>query len=291
LKQIPRETHCATSSKLISSNSGNIGNTEGMAAARRMTDHEVVEAFVAFLADHSAPGLRVDRRPDKEKAGDIDAIAGRFAIEHTSIDTLPEQRRQSAYLAQLIDDLEATVVTQQPMQVLLHYDAVQTGQDWPAIRRALKHWLESEAQRLPEKLSRGQIVPGVPFTVDVLKRDFWKWPRRIYVGRYVPEDATLAARLKELCDRKVEKLSRWASPSTTTVLLLENDDIALMNEIKLVDAVLAAYPDGRPASVDEFWYVSTAGQPQLLLFHDLTAIWDLPENERYPEIMFWPSQQ
>jgi len=40
-----------------------------------MKDFEVVDAFVALLPDRSAPGLQVDRRPDKEKAGDIDAAA------------------------------------------------------------------------------------------------------------------------------------------------------------------------------------------------------------------------
>jgi hypothetical protein len=193
-------------------------------------------------------------------------------------------------LAQLIDDLEATVVTHQPMQVFLHYDAVQPGQDWPAIKEILKRWLETEGQRLPEKLTRRAQIPGVPFPVDVLKRAGWKDPPRIYVARYVPpNEGSLPARIQDLCDRKVAKLSRW-SPSKTTVLLLENDDIALMNEIILTDAMLKAYPGGRPTGVDEFWYVSTAIQPQLL-FHDLTRMWELPDNQRYPEIMWWPPQQ
>jgi hypothetical protein len=256
-----------------------------------MRDAEVVEAFVAFKAAHGYPGLKIDRRPEKEKDGEIEAVAGPFAIEHTSIDTLPDQRQLSAYLMQMIGDLETAVVTHQPMQVFLHYDAVEPGQDWPAIKAALKQWLETAAQRLRDKLTRGAQIPGVPFLpVDVLKRADWKTPPRIYVARYVPQnDGTLPARIRELCDRKVAKLSKW-SPSKTTVLLLENDDIALMNETKLTDAVLAAYPQGRPASVDEFWYVSTAAQPQLL-FYDLTQMWDLPPEERYPEPMWWPPEQ
>jgi hypothetical protein len=254
-----------------------------------MTDHQVVDAFVAFRAANGRPGLRVDRRPEKEADGEIEAVAGPFAIEHTSIDTLPEQRRRGAYLAQLIDDLEATVVTHQPMQVFLHYDAVQPGQDWPAIKEAMKRWLETEGQRLPEKLTRGAQIPGVPFTVDVLKRAGWKVPPRIYVARYVPpNEGSLSARIRDLCDRKVAKLSRW-SPSKTTVLLLENDDIALMNEIVLSEAVLAAYLQGRPTGVDEIWYVNSAGQPQLQ-FYDLTRMWELPREQRYPEAMWWPPQ-
>ena len=76
----------------------------------------------------------------------------------------------------------------------------------------------------------------------------------------------------------------------TTILLLENDDIALMNEVKLGDAVHEAYPQGRPAGVDEFWYVSTAGQPQLL-FYDLSRIWERTYEFRYPDPIWWPPQQ
>ena len=53
---------------------------------------------------------------------------------------------------------------------------------------------------------------------------------------------------------------------------------------------MAAYREGRPAGVDEFWYVSTAVQPRLL-FHDLTRMWELPPEQRYPEIIFWPPEQ
>ena len=124
----------------------------------------------------------------------------------------------------------------------------------------MKQWLETTAQRLPEKLTRGVQIPSVPFPVDVMKRADWKAPPRIYVARYVPpNEGSLPARIRDLCDRKVAKLSKW-SPSKTTVLLLENDDIAQMNEIIMTEAVVAAYPEGRPAGIDEFWYVSTAAR-------------------------------
>jgi hypothetical protein len=260
-----------------------------LATRTRMGDRGVITSFVAFLAANGRPGLRVDGWPEDEKDGEIDAVAGPFAIEHTSIDTLPDQRQLSAYLMQMIGDLETAVVTRQHLLVYIHYDAIQRGQDWPAIRRALKQWLETEGQRLGEKLTRVHI-PGVPFPVDVWPK---KWPGspRVYIARYTPpEDKSLPARIKDLCDRKVAKLSKWASPSTTTVLLLESDDIALMNEIRFVEAVLAAYPRGRPAGVDQVWYVSTAAQP-LLAFHDLTRMWDLPPDQRYPEIMLWPPER
>ena len=257
-----------------------------------MSDAEVVDKFVEALADTRAPGLQVDRRPDHEKPGDIDAVAGTFAIEHTSIDTFSDQRTRNSYLERLLGDLEKTISTKQYMQVVFDYDAVDIGQDWPAIRAALKNWLETVGQQLTARSTRVR-PPGVPFDIQVFTRPDWNrpLPARVWFGRFVPpNDKPISLRLKDLCDRKVAKLSKYKSASMTTILLLENDDIASMNELILQDAVLAAYPQGRPAGVDEFWYVSTAGQPQFL-FYDLTQTWELPEDQRCPEPMWWPPQQ
>ena len=37
------------------------------------------------------------------------------------------------------------------------------------------------------------------------------------------------------------KLRKYQGPSGTTMLLVENDDIALMSEAKMLDALLEAY--------------------------------------------------
>jgi hypothetical protein len=73
-----------------------------------MKDHEVVEAFVAHLAANGYPGLCVDKWPEREnrKSPDIEAIAGQFAIEHTSIDTLPNQRGKSHWFMRAAGELE-----------------------------------------------------------------------------------------------------------------------------------------------------------------------------------------
>jgi len=60
------------------------------------------------------PNLRIDRTPDKETAEgdknqDIDAMAGRFAIEHTSFDTVRNQTRDSARFLQVVGNLEAEI--------------------------------------------------------------------------------------------------------------------------------------------------------------------------------------
>lgn len=61
---------------------------------RKPNDSDVIEAFVAFLGEQEGLALQVDRWPDKEnrQTKDIDAIAGPFAIEHTSVDSFENQR-------------------------------------------------------------------------------------------------------------------------------------------------------------------------------------------------------
>ena len=73
-----------------------------------MNDCDVINFFVAYLRENGHPGLQVDRWPDKENRGtaDIDAVAGHFAIEHTSVDTVPNQRRDSNWFKQVVDGLE-----------------------------------------------------------------------------------------------------------------------------------------------------------------------------------------
>lgn len=75
-----------------------------------MNDHEVVEAFVAHLAANGYTGLTVDRWPERENRNspDIDTIAGPFAIEHTSIDTLPNQRGKSHWFMKAAGGLESS---------------------------------------------------------------------------------------------------------------------------------------------------------------------------------------
>jgi hypothetical protein len=97
-----------------------------------MNDREVVEAFVAHLGSNGHAGLKVDRRPDEENRGspDVDAIAGRFVIEHTSVDTVPNQRRDSDWFMRAVGDLERELeVSQARLNITIEYDAVAPGQD------------------------------------------------------------------------------------------------------------------------------------------------------------------
>ncbi len=75
---------------------------------QKLTDKEVISLFVKYLAAQGNPGLEVDTWPDEEnrQSTEVDSIAGPFAIEHTSVDTIPNQRRDAAWFIQVVKPLE-----------------------------------------------------------------------------------------------------------------------------------------------------------------------------------------
>ncbi len=236
-----------------------------------MNDRDVIDAFVAHLREQGYPGLRVERRPDVENRGssDIDAIAGAFAIEHTSIDTLPNQRRDSDWFMRAAGGLEQEFDSTLPFLLIItiEYNAVGKGQDWAAIRAALKSWVANEAPRLPDGTSVVADLSNIPFQLHVMKSS----ERRpgIFFARFERHDDTLAVRVKEAFDRKAAKLAKYQAREITTVLLVENDDIALMNDWKMLEAIRVAFPDDPPPGVDQVWYADTS-MPGALKFREIT---------------------
>lgn len=236
-----------------------------------MNDRDVIDTFVAHLRDQGHTGLQVDRCPDEENRGsaDIDAIAGDFAIEHTSVDTLPNQRRDLDWFMRAAGNLEQELASPPAfrLSITLEYDAVGVGQNWTAVRAALTNWITNEAPRLPEGRSLVENAPGIPFRLHVLKSS----ERRpgVFFARFEPDDDTLPARVRAAFDRKAEKLAKYQASGITTILLVENDDIALMNQGKMLEAIQTAFPAGLPSGVDEVWYADTSIR-SALEFRDFT---------------------
>jgi hypothetical protein len=237
-----------------------------------MSDAEIIAAFVAHLRDLGYPGLQVDRRPDQENrdSTDIDAIAGPFAIEHTSIDTLPNQRRDSDWFIRAVGGVEQEVEGALPfrLSIAIEYDAVGRGQDWAAIRKSLTVWLINQTADLPDGRSLVTGLPGVPFRMHIVKSS-GRLPG-VFFARFQPEDETLSVRIRQAFERKAVKLRKYKRPGIITVLLLENDDRALMNNWKMLEAIRAAYPSGLPTGVDQVWYADTS-IPSALEFRDFTS--------------------
>lgn len=245
---------------------------------KKLTEDDVINVFVAFLRENGHSVLRVDRWPDKENrdSSDIDAIAGPFAIEHTSVDTLPNQRRDADWFMRAAGGVEQELPSNLRFRlgITLEYRAVTKGQDWAAVRMALKKWIHMGAQKLTDGRHVIEDIPGVPFRLYVTKKS--DRPAGVFVSRFDPGDDTLPDRIREQFDRKAEKLAKY--PDDTKILLVENDDFALMNEFKILDAIRQAYPNGFPIGIDQVWYADTS-IPEEVEFSNFTRIFDKKEAQ------------
>lgn len=224
-----------------------------------MEDSDVINAFVVHLRGHGYPDLCVDAWPDRKNrnSSEIDAIAGPFAIEHTSIDTLPNQRGESAQFMNAVGEigLELPKKISFRLNITIEYTAVKKGQDWDAIRRELKKWISNRSMRLSDGSHVFNDIPGIPFRLHVRKGG--DRPTGVFFSRFIPPDETLPNRIKTQFDGKAEKLSKYKT-NKTAVLLIESDDIALMSESLMLDSIQKSCPKGLPSGVDQIWYADTS---------------------------------
>lgn len=238
---------------------------------KNMKDSDVIKEFVVHLRKNGHSNLKVDRWPDNQNrhSSDIDAIADPFAIEHTSIDTLPHQRRNNDWFMQVIDGLEQKFSNKLSfsLQITLEYGAITTQQDWKAIRQALKNWIITDTPHLPDEHYVLDNIPGIPFKLHVNKEIDSSLGVRF--GRFAPNDNTLANRIKTQCDRKARKLAKYQGAGKTTILLIESYDIALMHPSIMLQGIRGAYPNRLPPGVDKIWYADTS-IPDYIRFTDFT---------------------
>ncbi len=221
-----------------------------------MKDTEIVKAFVAYLRDNGYPGLRIDRRPEEEnrESKDIEAIAGPFAIEHTSVDPLPNQRAQDVWFDQAMSGLENELSTPlYQLNISSEFGATtKEKKDRSAIRSALKAWLLQESPQLADGKYILDNVPGIPFRLIVTKLS--NATPGIYFIRHLPvdNDKSPPSRIREQLDPKIEKLVPYKKCGFTTVLLIEGPNI-----LNNPNNIREAFPNGLPSNLDEVWYVST----------------------------------
>lgn len=236
-----------------------------------LTDKRVIGLFVNFLVNNGNTGLTISSWPDEEnrQTSDIDAIAGSFAIEHSSVDTVQDQRRDSAWFLEVVKPLEEEFFHKLPfrLNLILPYEGIQRGQKWPKITSALLSWIRDESPKLAFGSHEVRSTPGIPFTFHVIKKRSDR--PGLILGRFAPDIQGLSSRLRKQLDRKAVKLSRYKSEGKITILLVESNDIALMDDSKMWESLKQAYPNGLPDGVDQVWYADSS-IPENILFTEMT---------------------
>lgn len=233
-------------------------------------DRVVVEAFVSHLGASASPGLVVDAWLEDENPGQsvVEALAGPFAIEHTSIDTFAGQRQIAHRFSEVVTPLER-VLTPHLSGVLRGFlpdSCFQTGEDWGSLQEALARWVVSEGIGLPEGATQ-TLLPDVGVSVRAFKDSRFR-PRLVF-WLESGDEPPLAVRLRAQVVRKAAKVSPHADSGKTRVLLLESVDSVNMGPGRLLDALVQAF-GGMPPGVDQLWFVdgTTGLRPE---FHDLTS--------------------
>ena len=236
-----------------------------------MEDRTVIDEFIRHLQEHGYPSLKVDRRPDEEEEyqnlPSVDAIAGDFAIEHTSIDTLPNQRRNADWFSKVTEGLEEEFADQLSFHLSITFDYGAVSKNYISIteKRGLGEIHQVFRNRIGEvnlSLADGCRVlngfPDIPFQFDVIEGN--ELPKDILFALINPEDSTLPERIKELIDRSAKKLAKDQSNTKTTVLVIEINDPALMND-RILGAIRKAYPEELLSGINQIWYGEAVEKP------------------------------
>ena len=237
-----------------------------------MNTNAVVDALIGHLRKTGHPDLVLDRRPDEinRSSSDIDAVAGVFAIEHTSIDSIPNQRRDdsrfSAVVGELLNKYQSGMSFR--LRVGMDNDAIRVGQDWDRVRSGLDRWIAIEAPRLPDGLRHLESIPDVPFPLTIEKQS-GRAPGLV-IGRFSSCDDGFVGRLEAAMRRKAAKLAPYQT-THTTLLLIESQDVSFMNEAIMADAIAKVLSREKLHGVSSIWFAdtSTGEQPEFVeMWHD-----------------------
>jgi hypothetical protein len=235
-----------------------------------MDDKEITDAFIEHLQKKGYQGLTIVRR-DEERSPDVEAVTEEFAIEHTSIDTIVNQRRDSDWFMQAVGSLEKELShnLRYLLRITIPYEGVQQRYDFSSIKEGLRSWILNNSAKLSDGAHTIRDVTEIPFEFHVIKTS----ERRsgLFFSRSSPDDPSLPNRLKKLINRKVQKLAPYKKGGKTTMLLIEYYDQFLMNESEMREAIRSAFGNSLPEGIDEIWYVDTSITTDLQFSNYLTT--------------------
>ena len=233
-------------------------------------DKNTIKHFVAYLRKNGHSNLKIDRWPDDENSTtpEIDAIAGPYAIEHTSIDTYSNQRK--------FDDrfLKATDIESEfqgqftcNLRIRFKHEDFTQPQNWLTIRNALKRFVRDDVPQLESGVHERHKVLGIPFSFRVEKcseppfclRFLRSIPEEIIpksTPSYVNTRPPLPDYFKAQLLKKVKKLAPYRHCGKTTVLLIESGDYAFMRAQLMLSWIRVAFHNNLPEEVAQIWYAA-----------------------------------
>jgi hypothetical protein len=251
---------------------------------KKARERKVIEQFLSFLRMNGYPDLVLDDCPDEHNRNsrDIDAIAGNFAIEHTTVDGLPGQRGHDDRFLRLVEGLRVEL---KPgllchANVTICYDDLRevTANSMTAIRVVLLAWLRSILPMLGDGPHWFPRTPELPFAILIRK-----WTDRepgVYFMRDFPRDHSRGWQLPEQLARKAAKLRTYKTKTAgyITLLLIELNGSALMGSYDFLELFYDAHGALDLDGVDEVWLVNVVNS-------DCAQFWKLDEEPIGPWLL------
>jgi hypothetical protein len=187
----------------------------------------------------------------------------KFAIEHTRIESFPNQIVDGKHFARMLEPLEKELAGRLPGDYCLFVNvgaAKAAASEHGAIRTAIRDWILANCASLKEEEGLRGTPTGIPFEI-ALSRDIGRGSSLIVFQGLGDDLAELRLdRIREALARKCPKLYMEQQAGRTTVLALESDDMPLINQRAIAEAVVQAIAS-RTDSPDLIYWVRTSTQP------------------------------
>jgi hypothetical protein len=236
-------------------------------------DHvdQVIDVVRRFLQETLGQTLTHLASPDRNErnATATDAILQGttgclIAVEHTSLDSYRGHRRDNARFREVLGQLEEDLRDRLPdhVDVCIPPHAIQPGQDWSLLTRAIRQWLLAQMHSLPYDAWQQVAIPSVSFPVGI-RRERCAGPGSLFAMRWAPPNDVLE-RIQLFIDRiedKVAVLARYPDDGHRCVLAIESNDFVLVNRTVLWEEFRVAAKNCDLRTVDDVLLVQTSTVP------------------------------
>lgn len=237
-------------------------------------EQKVCEAVIRVMAMRKGEEWSILDRPEiserRKKAVELIFRLGtsEYALEHTRIESFPEQLVDNHQLTELLRPLQMRLDGTMPLPgsywLNVHVRAVRGAKKGSEIRDALEGWIRQNAPGLalgsPATAPRHFVrerPPGVPFEVSL-----YRWPGldgRLFIGQFSPEklEDLRRQRIRSALAAKCPKLLAAKDRSRISVLVFESSDIALANPVLIGKALIEELSLRQGDVPDEVYLVGT----------------------------------
>jgi hypothetical protein len=246
--------------------------------ALNFNEGRVCHAVVRYLEHRESSAANDFRRPEREgheyRVELTFQLNDRlFAMEHTGIEPFDGFMRLDAETARRVNRLVNRIAAKLPQTeeftlVIPVEEFIRLkGKTLDLVQDALAQWVIETAPTLPvsesHRLARAPkiSIPGVPFVVRLFRNEPIGLTSKFLLNFTVSDlEAKRAFRLKRALEKKCPKLKGWQSNyNARTILILEDNDIALTNQQFVADALLTS-ERGLATPADEVYLVKTSSK-------------------------------